>query len=393
MGFACPAILVVTVHFRSGRFRKRRPDLNILQLRSEFRDNGPGSQAISIGRELRQRGHSVVFASSGGVLVAKIRELGFDFVEISTVAVDRRSLLDSFKTIQALKRLIIERNFDAIHAHNAASSLLASVAVRLARKNVRLIQSVRGLDLRPMYQWRNWVYRINPASLLAVSEFTRRQLLAIGAKAVNVYVTYNGVDFDRFNVDAISGDLIRQELNLGDGPIVGHVGNFSGWKGQDILLRAVNRVRNKFPSIRLVLVGDGPARCRVADLVRELGMEHCVRLPGLRLDVPEFQAAFDLYSQPSTKGEMFPNAILEAMAMGNYWVGSDISGLSELTDSGRTGRVVEPGNVLALAEAIDEALSSPGLKERGLKAREFVRENFSIEKVVDRIETVYMGTA
>ena len=64
--------------------------MNILQVRSEFRDNGPGSQAFTLARELRRRGHRVVFAASGGELRDEMIADGFTFHSVPTLAVDRR---------------------------------------------------------------------------------------------------------------------------------------------------------------------------------------------------------------------------------------------------------------------------------------------------------------
>lgn len=362
----------------------------VLQLRSEFRDNGPGTQALTLGKELRQRGYRVVYAASGGVLVPDILDAGFAFHRIESLAVDRRGIVDVARSILALRRLVRSERPDVIHAHNAASIMMAAIGARLAFSRPRLVQSVRGLELRPGYGWRNRIYTINPAQLLAVSEFTKRELVSAGAHANRITVTFNGADLDRFDPDTVDGDRIRAEFGLDGRRLVGHVGNFSGWKGQDVLVRALAMLGASHPDVHLVLVGDGPERANVQQLAGSLGLESRVTFPGLRRDIPEFQAAFDLYCQPSTQGEMFPNAIVEAMAMANPWVGSDLSGLSELTVDGQAGDVVQPGNVEALAAKIGERLvDADDLVRRGAIARRFVEENLTVARVTDRVERAY----
>ena len=137
--------------------------------------------------------------------------------------------------------------------------LLAATAARTAFIRAGYVQSVRGIELRATHQWRNWIYRINPAELLAVSAFTRDQLLKLGARANRIHITYNGVDLERFDPGVVDGAGIRAEFGLGDGPVIGHVGNFSGWKGQDLLVRVAASLRQSVPGLRVVLVGKGPA--------------------------------------------------------------------------------------------------------------------------------------
>lgn len=367
--------------------------MKILQIRSEFRDNGPGSQALTLARELRTRGHEVAFAASGGELHQEITDDGFTFHEIPSLAVTKRNLIDVMHSILALRRVLRLERPEIVHGHNAASIMMAYMAALSTMYSAKYVQSVRGIELRDTHQWRNWIYRISPAELLAVSEFTRDQLVNIGAKPSRIHITYNGVDLSRFDPVAVTGKKIREEFRLGDGIVTGHVGNFSGWKGQELLVRAAAALREEFPSARWVLVGKGPAHEEVKALASTLGVSDIVVFPGFRRDIPEFQAAFDLYSQPSTQGEMFPNAIVEAMAMQNCWVGSDISGLAELADEGRTGLLVEPGDLDGLITAFRSHFADPdAIRNRGLAARKLVEAKLTVNQVVDRVVRVYLNS-
>ena len=129
-------------------------------------------------------------------------------------------------------------------------------------------------------------------------------------------------------------------------------------------------------------------------LAESLQVDDIVSFPGFRRDIPAFQAAFDLYAQPSTQGEMFPNAIVEAMAMRNCWVGSDLSGLSELSANGAAGSLVPPGDLEALTDSVAALLAAPQtLRSRGDDARRFVEQNLTVADVVDRVEAAYREAA
>lgn len=364
--------------------------MRILQIRSAFEDSGPGTQSLTIATELRRRGHDVTFASSGGLLEPKIRDAGFPFVVIPTLGLDRRDPWSTMRAVRAVGRLLRERDIEVVHAHNAATAWVAFLASKLAFHPVRLVHSVRGIELRETHQWRNLVYRAYPARMIAVSDFTRRELVRLGARADRIHVSYNGVDLERFDPDRVDGSAIRREFGLEGATVVGHVGAFSGAKGQQNIVRMVHRLRDRHPSLRALMVGIGEAKAGVEALARELGVEDRVVFAGFRTDIPPFQAAFDVYVQPSTYGEMFPNAILEAMAMRNPWVGSDLSGLGEMTADGAAGTVVAPDDVDAFAAAVEPLVADPELRRRmGLRGRREVEERFTIGRVIDRIEKVY----
>ena len=366
--------------------------MNILQLRSDFGDCGPGTQPLEIAKRLRSRGHTVVFASSGGAMVSEIEAQGFRHVTIASLAVRARDPVSTLRNVRALASVMRANDIQAVHGHNAASTLCALAAARLTgRFDARVFQSVRGLETRGTHRWRNWIYRANYARYFAVAQFTKNWLLELGVREDNIVVTYNGVDLGRFDPKAAHPD-IRKELGIPkDALVLAHVGAFSGWKGQDVLVRAIEALLPKFPKVVALLVGTGDRPFEDAKRIAgELRVADRVVFAGYRRDIPAIQAAADVYCQPSTQGEMFPNAILEAMAMGNPWVGSDLSGLGELTDGGQAGLVSSPGDLDALVANLTRVLADSDLRLRmGRAARAFVEREFSIDRVVDRIEGAY----
>ena len=369
-------------------------NLNILHLRSGFEDNGPGSQSLTIATELRRRGHQVEFAAGGGVMSKKIIEAGFGYTEMPHLARTRRTPLNFVKAVLSLRRLISHNGIDIIHAHNAATALTAYIAQLFVTKRVRVLHSVRGIELRPdlRYRWRNWIYRMYPPHIFAVSQFTKRELIKIGARSKDITVTYNGVDLEKFNMTRISSSDIREEFNIpAENIVLGHVGAMStNTKGQHILIQAFSDLLETHKNITLVIVGDGKCLSEFKELATSLGVSDHVIFTGRRFDIPKLQAAFDIFCLTSIWGEMFPNAILEAMAMGNPWVGSAISGLPELTVDGRGGIVVPPGDVPALRSALESLIISKSKRvQMGRACYEDVSSRLTIEKVVDTVEQQY----
>jgi glycosyltransferase involved in cell wall biosynthesis len=366
--------------------------MNILHLRSEYLDNGPGTQPLKIALEFKSRGCKSFFSGAKGYMEDNIRKAGFDFFEISELSRTNRNPLSFFISLYKIRKIVKKYEIDVIHSHNAACSFVGYFSTLLLGKKIAIVRSVRGVELRPTHQYRNWIYKIYPAKLLAVCEFAKQTLLDFGVKEKNIIVTYNGADLVRFNKNTLSYSEMRKVHAISDNEVlIGHVGAFSGWKGQEVLVKALCRLESlTSKKVKLMFVGDGKAYDEVRALVTKLGLDDKVIFVGRTFDSEKYHMAFDIYCQPSTQGELFPNAIVEALALGKPWVGSKISGLPELTNNGKAGVVVEPNDAEALANALLPFVENEELRRKtGLMAYKFVLDKLTISKVCDRIYSGY----
>jgi len=371
--------------------------MHILTVRSALSDSGPGTQPLVIAQQMRSLGHTTCFATSGGAYVDSIRECGFDVQIISELGSDRHNPLSILLAIFKLSRVISKEKPDVIHGHNAAATVCASIAARVAGFRVPCVTSVRGVEERITHQWRNRIWRHVPGILLGVCEKTRTRLIGFGVPKDRIRVTYNGVDISRFNPAVIDAQRNRAMLGLQGRIVVGMTGAMlleplveGPTKGQHKLVEAVALLKNKFPNLFILLVGDGPARSYVEKTVQDNGLSDRVLFVGRRFDVPEMLSTMDIYCQPSIYGEFFPNAIIEAMAMGKPWLGSDIAGLSELTADNTAGWVSPIGDVESLAQNLERLVCDRELRvTRGDAGLTFVKSNLTIERVVDRILSAY----
>lgn len=371
--------------------------MKILTVRSTLPDMGPGTQPLTIARHMRERGHETVFATAGGPYMPVVREAGFKVVVVPELAPDKHQPASIVRAVFALAAVIRREQPDVIHGHNAAATICARIAGLLAGRAIPCATSVRGVEERDSHQWRNGVWKRTPGILLGVCEKTQQRLLSFGCSPEKIVVTYNGIDPSRFDPAAHDGAAARAEFGLEGKVVVGTTGAMTGpedldgpGKGQHVLVKAVARLREQYPDLHVLLVGDGPARGKVEQVVRDLNMDDRVVFAGMRFDVPRLLGAMDIYALPSTHGEFFPNSIIEAMCMGLPWVGSTIAGLSELTANGEAGQVTPPWDVDALAASLSPLVGNPALRAaRGARGRREVEERFTIDKVTDRILSGY----
>jgi glycosyltransferase involved in cell wall biosynthesis len=368
--------------------------MNILQLRGEFSDNGPGSQTLTISNELKSRGHNVIFCSSGGKLTEKILAHGFKYEIINELALENRNIFNVIKSIYKLSKIIKKENIEIIHTHNAASVFIANVASILTNKKVKVFQSVRGVEVRPNYQWRNLIYRlIKFEALFAVSQFTKDILVGFGIDSRKIIVTYNGTDLNRFDIKKKEdyNKEIRNEFNIPDNAkIIGIVGRQDGNKGHRLLIESFAKLYSKYKNLYIILVGEGTELKSNIQLAKDLNIFNRCIFTGLRLDVEKLHASFDIFTLLSKKGlEMFPNVIIESMSYGNTFVATNTTGVPETASNGE-GFICECDNIDCFVEKFDLLLSNGMLRKKmGIQARNSVEKVFNITEVVNKIENAY----
>jgi glycosyltransferase involved in cell wall biosynthesis len=177
-------------------------------------------------------------------------------------------------------------------------------------------------------------------------------------------------------------------------PTAGFVGRLVREKGVDVLVRAFAKVVVVMPEARLILVGDGPEHSRIQALVQEMGLNSRVSLPGRlsRSATQEVLAGAWVQVVPSRWEEPFGLSALDAMMRGTAVIASDIGGLRESVDHGRTGLLIPASDSSALAKALLRLLADRDLTEHmGRTAREIVQSRFSDAQFTDRFLQLYAG--
>jgi len=128
--------------------------------------------------------------------------------------------------------------------------------------------------------------------------------------------------------------------------------------------------------------------------VEALGLGSRVHFIGFRADIPDVMNAWDAVVHASVRPEPFGRVILEGMLLGKPVIATAAGGVPELIDDGRTGFLVSPGNVAAMADALRRVLSAPAdARSIGARAREWARQQFSLTKQVAEMSEIYEGAA
>jgi glycosyltransferase involved in cell wall biosynthesis len=203
--------------------------------------------------------------------------------------------------------------------------------------------------------------------VVAITGFTRDYLVSdYGVPADHVHLVYQGTEVGRFRPDPERAAEARRRYPLpeGAGPVLGCLGSFEERKAQSLLLDAVDRVRARVPGVHLMLVGDGPDAGMLRERVAALDLGANVTFFPFTSE-PEYAfEVIDVTVLSSVRKEGLPNVLLESMAMSRPVVSTRLAGTPEVVHEGETGLLVEPGDVDALAGAIERIWSDRGAYER-----------------------------
>ena len=198
-----------------------------------------------------------------------------------------------------------------------------------------------------------------------------------------VHVIRNGVDCRRFQPSPESRLDVRRELGLAaDAPLIGIVAALRREKNHAMLVQAAAKLRQDFPELHWIVVGDGPERESIEQLAAERSIDDRIHLLGTRHDTPRLLAALDVLTLCSLN-EASPVSILEALACGVPVVASDVGSVGETIVPEQTGFLFPSQDLLAMTEAISTLLSDGDRRTSfGKQGRERVIRTGSLDSMV-----------
>jgi glycosyltransferase involved in cell wall biosynthesis len=166
-------------------------------------------------------------------------------------------------------------------------------------------------------------------------------------------------------------------------------------KGHEDLLQVAPALVDTLPGLKFLFVGDGPWRGRFEQRVHCLGLENHFVFTGLvpPADIPRLMGIMDMLVHLSLR-EGLPRSLPQALAAARPVVAYDCDGAREVCLDGETGFLVPPCDLAGLTFAILKLAGNPALRERlGARGREFVRERFTVERMVDDLYALYVKLA
>jgi glycosyltransferase involved in cell wall biosynthesis len=382
--------------------------MRILQVIPFFSPAYGGSAAatFNISRELAKRGHKVtIFASDYRLSEDWIRSLPqVKVYPFKTILGWTNSYLTPGLVGFARQMM---KEFDLIHMHNYRS-FQNSIIHHYARKfGVPYILQARGSLPRIMSkQALKLVYDVisgysvlrDSAKVIALSTTEGKQYEAFGVPEDKIEIIPNGINLSEYFVLPPQG-VFKKKFNIGkEKRIILHLGRIHKIKGIDFLIRSYAQlVRSKtYSNVILVIAGPDDGYLRdVENMTSSLGLQDKVLFTGPLYGKDKLEAYVDadVFVLPS-RYEAFPNVVLELYACSRPVIASRIDFLRELITHGKTGFLFEKGNIRELTHYLQSILDNPNEGKRmGSEGRKLVEKQFSMERVMNKLEDLYEGVA
>ena len=223
------------------------------------------------------------------------------------------------------------------------------------------------------HEFARWNFQRDAAHLIAVSQATAREVEPWAGRPCAVIG--HGVDTERFRPDPVLHAQIRRDLGLGaDTPVLISVAALEERKGMQWVIQAMPKIREKFPDVRYLILGDGPYQAELERRVGDLGLQKNVLFLGFLRNVAPYLAASDIAFLLSW-GEASPVSLLEFAAAGLPVFTSPHPPFPDLVQT-EWCQMVPEQDAEQLSQAIIESLSDSELRtRRGVRARVWVSEN------------------
>ncbi|RPJ86097.1 MAG: N-acetyl-alpha-D-glucosaminyl L-malate synthase BshA [Acidobacteria bacterium] len=355
---------------------------------------GSGVVATELGQELARNGHTVHFISSA--LPMRLMELG-EKVFFHEVEVMNYPLFDYIPYDLALATKMVEvarlYKLDLLHVHYAIPhSISGYLAREIVRPTQRLpvVTTLHGTDITLVGRDHSFLpvtqFGIQQSDgVTAVSQFLKDATLSEFCGICDIRVIPNFVDTKK--IRRFFSEEIRERFAPKDEKILVHLSNFRPVKRVADVIKIFHRVQKQVPAV-LLMIGDGPERSNAQYLASQMGISNRVFFVGMLGMVESHLSVCDLMLLPS-ETESFGLAALEAMACEVPVVASQVGGLGELIEEGKSGCLRPVGDVEAMAAAALHILEKSNLPNFRKEARRRAVEHYSAASVIPRYEAYY----
>ncbi|MFJ3235805.1 glycosyltransferase family 4 protein [Streptomyces sp. NPDC086787] len=340
-----------------------------------------------------------------GPLADRLRGLRGVRVEIIPFGVPHRLSQLTVLLAGHWKLVRFVRNYkpDVIHSHLIIARLVARV-VSAAYRPALVVSQVPGLvHLRiALFRILERLTLHRDDMVLGSCRAIARRYQAMGARSVAV--SYYGCDVHRFN-PTTSPDAFRREFGLtADTPAIGMVAYMYpsklrefrevGVKGHEVFIDAVPLILREHAQARFFVIGDelvgaGEYRRELERRAARLGVADRIQFTGFRSDIGSVLAGLDVLVNPSMD-ESACYAVVEALLMRKGVVATDVGGLPDTVQHGRTGLLIPPADPSALAQAVTALLADPASRLRmANQGRELALRQFDIAGTVSQVNELY----
>ncbi len=285
-----------------------------------------------------------------------------------------------------MRRAIKEQKINAIYERYAFFGFAgASIAKRydipfiLEVNEISGLKRVRGQTLTKLAQKIEKRIFQDSDAIMVVSNHLKEKIAEMGVGEDKIHVVPNAVDVNKFNPNSVSNTDIIERFEIVNKFILGFVGSLVKWHNFEFLISAFKEIVNKSGNnIILMLVGDGPMRKDIEQLITDNGLVKHIILTGrvTHKDIPKYIKSMDICIIPHSNEFRSPIKMFEYMAMEKPVVAPNIGPIGDIIQDGRNGVIFELGNKESFKKVVFGLIANPGKRTAiGIEAKRTVLRN------------------
>jgi glycosyltransferase involved in cell wall biosynthesis len=388
--------------------KNQSPKILYLVTLSEW--GGAQKYVFDLASTLKEQGYSVEVALGGeqnGQLIQKLLKLNIKTYYLKNLQRPVNFYRD-WLVLWELVKLFRKIKPDILHLNSSKASALGAIAGKLV-KIKKIIYTVHGLVLNEplalhkkiFYLFSEWLSAKFKNQLICVSQFDKESLLKHKiAKAQKITVIYNGIDLD--NLKFFTKNEAREKLSLIiqhkllisnyqlpiSNYLIGTIANFYPTKGLTYLIEAAKQSLAILPDLKFIIIGDGPERRKLTELISKYKLEQNVLLTGNLPQASQYLKAFDLFVLPSVK-EGLSYTLIEAQAAGLPIITTRVGGTPEIVENNKTGIKIPAKDFNALAENIINLINHPAKQKKIAQNALSNCQKFSLNKMIQATKKTY----
>lgn len=333
-----------------------------------------------------------IYIITGRVKAQPVREKknGVYVFRTSLFALKNLSYSSLFYILSALpfiffKSLLLARKekIDIIHCQGFLSSCIGFLLSKIF--NISYIITVQRMEKKSFF--RKLVYE-NARLCIGASFAIKMYFEQIGIK--NSIVIPNGVDLQKFQ--NLRQNQIRAKLGLKDEFIITTVARLEKIKGVEYLIKALSNYRLRIINYKLLIIGEGSRRQALEELSKKLGLSENIKFLGQiqNKEIPKYLAISDCFILPSLQ-EGFGIAVLEAQASKVPVIASNVGGISDIIEDGKTGVLIEPKDSEQIAQAVIKMFSDQNFGKVLTKNAFQKLEKYDWQNIANKVFSVYQS--
>jgi len=358
----------------------------ILQIDKQRGRTGQTKRTLIEAQEISKKGYRVILACQpGSYLERSAREQSLEVFPLP--------MQEIFSSLAKLTFFLRRERVDLINAHGYRDHFLSIVAGRMTRVKALVRTKHNHVPLKSGF-FSRFLYDRLTDRIITISEDIRNILIKSGLHPEHITTIHTAINLNLFSPRPKNQQLIKEFDLSKDYAIIGTTARLSERKGINFLLDAIKILVDEGRRLTCLIVGGGGSGSqRKIDILKlraeSLGISRYVVFTGRRNDIPEILSLMDVFILPSL-AEGLGRSLLEAMASGKPIVASNVGGIPEAVEDGKTGILVPSQDAHALAKALSFFLDNPKKSEEmGSAGRERVERLFDEKKMINSICSLY----